>query len=41
MISTGTSAGVGFATKSFLKPGDKIEATIESIGTLTSPVEAE
>lgn len=41
MISTGTSAGVGFTTKSFLKPGDRIEATIESIGTLVSPVEAE
>mgnify|MGYP003695017709 CR=1 FL=1 len=41
MISTGPSAGVGFTTKSFLKPGDQIEATIESIGTLTSPVTAE
>lgn len=41
MISTGTSAGVGNTTQTFLKPGDRIEAMIESIGTLVSPVEAE
>ena len=41
MISTGTAAGVGHAAKTWLKPGDHIEATIESIGTLVSPVEAE
>ena len=41
MISTGTAAGVGNTTKTYLKPGDLIEATIESIGTLASPVEAE
>ena len=41
MISTGTAAGVGNASKTWLKPGDRIEATIESIGTLVSPVEAE
>ncbi len=41
MISTGTAAGVGNTTKTYLKPGDRIEATIESIGTLISPVEAE
>ena len=36
IIATGTPAGVGkFANPPrFLKPGDKIEATIESIGTL-------
>lgn len=41
MISTGTSAGVGNTTQSWLKPGDRIEASIEQIGTLISPVEAE
>ena len=40
MISTGTSAGVGSAKGIFLKPGDKVEASIESIGTLVSPVVA-
>ncbi|NNE91705.1 MAG: fumarylacetoacetate hydrolase family protein [Verrucomicrobiales bacterium] len=39
MISTGTAAGVGATTATYLKSGDKIEATIESIGTLVSPVE--
>lgn len=41
MISTGTSAGVGNTTQSWLKPGDRIEAWIEGIGMLISPVEAE
>jgi len=41
MISTGTAAGVGNASKTWLKPGDRIEAAIESIGTLVSPVESE
>lgn len=41
MISTGTSAGVGNTTKTYLKAGDRIEATIEGIGTLVSPVAAE
>lgn len=41
IISTGTPAGVGATTKDFLKPGDKMEATIESIGTVVSPVVAE
>ncbi len=41
MISTGTAAGVGNASKTWLKPGDRIEAMIESIGTLISPVIAE
>jgi 2,4-diketo-3-deoxy-L-fuconate hydrolase len=41
MISTGTAAGVGHAAKTWLKPGDHIEAMIESIGTLVSPVAAE
>ena len=41
IISTGTPAGVGNTTKTFLKPGDRMEATIGRIGTLVSMVEAE
>jgi 2-keto-4-pentenoate hydratase/2-oxohepta-3-ene-1,7-dioic acid hydratase in catechol pathway len=41
MISTGTAAGVGNTTGTYLKPGDSIEASISSIGTLISPVVAE
>lgn len=41
IISTGTPSGVGSASGTFLKPGDKIEAWIEGIGTLVSPVVAE
>lgn len=39
VISTGTPAGVGSAKGKFLKPGDRLEATIEKIGTLYNPVE--
>jgi 2-keto-4-pentenoate hydratase/2-oxohepta-3-ene-1,7-dioic acid hydratase in catechol pathway len=38
LISTGTPAGVGNARGEYLKAGDKLEATIASIGTLVSPV---
>ncbi len=38
IISTGTPAGVGNTTGTYLKPGDVVEATIGSIGTLTNPV---
>ena len=38
MISTGTPHGVGSTTGTFLKDGDQIRASIESIGTLISPV---
>jgi 2,4-didehydro-3-deoxy-L-rhamnonate hydrolase len=38
IISTGTPAGVGSTTGTFLKPGDVLTATIERIGTLTTPV---
>jgi len=38
MISTGTPHGVGSTTGTFLKAGDRIEASIDSIGTLVSPV---
>jgi len=41
MISTGTPAGVGNATGTYLHPGDKVEAWIEGIGTLVSPIVAE
>lgn len=38
IISTGTTSGVGSAKGKFLKPGDVMEAWIEQIGTLRSPV---
>lgn len=41
IISTGTPGGVGDATGTYLKPGDRIEATIRSIGTLATPMVAE
>jgi len=41
LISTGTPAGVGAASKTYLKPGDRVEASISGIGTLVSPVVAE
>jgi 2-keto-4-pentenoate hydratase/2-oxohepta-3-ene-1,7-dioic acid hydratase in catechol pathway len=41
IIATGTPAGVGNASGTYVKPGDKLEATIESIGTLVSPIVAE
>jgi 2-keto-4-pentenoate hydratase/2-oxohepta-3-ene-1,7-dioic acid hydratase in catechol pathway len=40
VISTGTPAGVGNTTKTYLKPGDKLEATIDGIGTLVNQVVA-
>jgi 2-keto-4-pentenoate hydratase/2-oxohepta-3-ene-1,7-dioic acid hydratase in catechol pathway len=36
IIATGTPAGVAVATGNFLKPGDRIEATIEKLGTLAN-----
>jgi 2-keto-4-pentenoate hydratase/2-oxohepta-3-ene-1,7-dioic acid hydratase in catechol pathway len=36
IIATGTPAGVALATGDFLKAGDRIEATIEKLGTLTN-----
>jgi 2,4-didehydro-3-deoxy-L-rhamnonate hydrolase len=41
IISTGTPAGVGATTGTFLKPGDVMHASIASIGVLTTPVAAE
>jgi 2-keto-4-pentenoate hydratase/2-oxohepta-3-ene-1,7-dioic acid hydratase in catechol pathway len=39
VLFTGTPAGVGVARNPqvFLKPGDRIEVEIESIGTLSNP----
>lgn len=36
VIFTGTPAGVGAPTRTFLKPGDIITSTIEGIGTMTN-----
>lgn len=38
IISTGTPSGVGNATGRFLRAGQNVEATIESIGTLTTHI---
>jgi 2-keto-4-pentenoate hydratase/2-oxohepta-3-ene-1,7-dioic acid hydratase in catechol pathway len=40
LIATGTPAGVGNATGTYLQLGDQIRASIEGIGELVSPVEA-
>ena len=39
VVLTGTPAGVGFPKRTFLKPGDRIAATIEKIGTLEVEIE--
>jgi 2-keto-4-pentenoate hydratase/2-oxohepta-3-ene-1,7-dioic acid hydratase in catechol pathway len=39
VISTGTPSGVGAASKTFLRRGDRLDATIERIGTLWNLVE--
>ncbi len=36
VIATGTPAGVGLATGDYLQPGDRIDASIEHLGTLTN-----
>jgi 2,4-didehydro-3-deoxy-L-rhamnonate hydrolase len=38
VIATGTPTGVGMARGIFLKAGDKVEATVEGIGTLANRV---
>jgi 2-keto-4-pentenoate hydratase/2-oxohepta-3-ene-1,7-dioic acid hydratase in catechol pathway len=40
IIATGTPAGVGSTTGTFLADGDVMEATIEGLGTLVTPVTA-
>jgi 2-keto-4-pentenoate hydratase/2-oxohepta-3-ene-1,7-dioic acid hydratase in catechol pathway len=37
-VCTGTPSGVAMATGRFLQPGDVIECTIESLGTLTNTI---
>lgn len=37
VIFTGTPAGVGAASRTFLQPGDVITSTIEGIGTMSNP----
>jgi len=41
LIATGTPAGVGNTTGTYVKPGDVLRASIAGIGTLTSPIVAE
>ena len=41
VIATGTPSGVGSATGTYLRPGDVVVASIEPIGALENPVEAE
>jgi len=41
IIATGTPAGVGHTTKTYLKEGDTITAEITKIGKLTNPVTKE
>jgi 2-keto-4-pentenoate hydratase/2-oxohepta-3-ene-1,7-dioic acid hydratase in catechol pathway len=41
IIMTGTPSGVGASTKTYLKPGDRIEGEIEKLGELVNMVEEE
>ncbi len=41
IIATGTPAGVGNATGTYVKPGDTLKASIAGIGTLVSPIVGE
>ena len=41
IISTGTPAGVGSATGTYLRPGDVVAASVAEIGVLRNPVVAE
>lgn len=41
IISTGTPSGVGNATGEYLKSGQRIEASIEKIGTLVTTMTTE
>ncbi len=38
VILTGTPAGVGFATETYLKPGDLVRIEVEGCGVLENPV---
>jgi 2-keto-4-pentenoate hydratase/2-oxohepta-3-ene-1,7-dioic acid hydratase in catechol pathway len=41
LLATGTPAGVGIATDSFLKPGDRVHVEIEHLGAIDNQVVAE
>lgn len=41
IIATGTPAGVGMTTGTFLQPGDTLDATVEGIGTLHNVMAAQ
>ncbi|MCW5771507.1 MAG: fumarylacetoacetate hydrolase family protein [Rhodospirillaceae bacterium] len=43
VVTTGSPSGVGFGRnpKVFMKPGQRIEVTVEGIGTLSNPIVAE
>ena len=41
VIATGTPTGVGMSRGVYLKPGDVMDASISSIGSLSNPVAAE
>ena len=41
VIATGTPTGVGMSRGIYLKPGDVMDASISSIGSLSNPVSAE
>jgi 2-keto-4-pentenoate hydratase/2-oxohepta-3-ene-1,7-dioic acid hydratase in catechol pathway len=38
VVLTGTPGGTGVATGRFLRPGDIVSVTVESIGTLTNRI---
>jgi 2-keto-4-pentenoate hydratase/2-oxohepta-3-ene-1,7-dioic acid hydratase in catechol pathway len=38
VILTGTPAGVGFPTETFLRPGDTVRIEVEGCGVLENPV---
>jgi 2-keto-4-pentenoate hydratase/2-oxohepta-3-ene-1,7-dioic acid hydratase in catechol pathway len=38
VIATGTPSGVALGLKSWLRPGDPVEANIEGVGTLHNTV---
>jgi 2-keto-4-pentenoate hydratase/2-oxohepta-3-ene-1,7-dioic acid hydratase in catechol pathway len=40
VIETGTPSGVGATTGTYVKAGDVMEATIDKLGTLRTPVRA-
>ena len=40
VIETGTPSGVGATTGTYVKAGDVMEARIEKLGTLRTPVRA-